>query len=280
ALSAFGRADLAKQAAALAAAIAYPSLSAFVLLSPSPGSGPNGAADAAERPFGWVRVGIVKFIVASALTLAGGLMLAGCLTSLAFMTKARQFLGVKLMHVAPMLFLLMAYWKYVYRRGNEAVTASARRVLSSPILVWHAVVIGALAAGGLIYIARTGNTSVLPLGVPAWEQAMRSALERLLPVRPRTKEFLLGHPAFILAAALCWAGDRAALLPLAALALIGQISLANTFAHLHTPIAVTLARVLVGAGLGLAIGLAVAGVLFAARRGLRRSVGKIAGREG
>ncbi|MBP7892490.1 MAG: hypothetical protein KA063_03000 [Firmicutes bacterium] len=280
ALSAFGRADLAKQAAALAAAIAYPSLSAFVLLSPFPGSGPNGSADAAERPFGWARVVIVKFIAASALTLAGGLMLAGCLTSLAFMTKARQFLGVKLMHVAPMLFLLMAYWKHVYRRGNEAVTASARRVLSSPILVWHAVVIGALAAGGLIYIARTGNTSVLPLGVPAWEQAMRSALERLLPVRPRTKEFLLGHPAFILAAALCWAGDRAALLPLAALALIGQISLANTFAHLHTPIAVTLARVLVGAGLGLAIGLAVAGVLFAARRGLRRSVGKIAGREG
>jgi len=179
-----------------------------------------------------------------------------------------------------MLFLLLAYWKHVYRRGSETLTTSARRVLLSPILVWHAVVIGALAAGGLIYIARTGNTSVLPVGVPAWEQAMRSILERLLPVRPRTKEFLLGHPAFILAAAVSWAGDRVALLPLAALALIGQISLANTFAHLHTPIGVTLTRVLVGAGLGLAIGLAAAGVFLAVRRGLRRSAGRNAGREG
>ena len=109
---------------------------------------------------------------------------------------------------------------------------------------------------------------------------MRSVLERFLPVRPRTKEFLLGHPAFVLSVTLAWAGDRVVLLPLAALALIGQISLANTFAHLHTPIAVTLTRVLVGAGLGLAIGLAVAGVFLAIRRGLRRSAGKIAGREG
>ncbi|MBP7784892.1 MAG: hypothetical protein KA064_02695 [Firmicutes bacterium] len=280
ALSAFGRADLAKQAAALAAAIAYPSLSAFVLLSPFPTSPAADASNDAERRFGWVRIVIIKFIVASALSLAGGLMLAGCLTSLAFMIKARQFMGVKLMHVAPMLFLLMAYWKYVYRRGDETLAASARRVLSSPILVWHAVVIGALGAAGLVYIARTGNTSVLPVSVPAWEQAMRSILERILPVRPRTKEFLLGHPAFILAAALSWGGDRVALLPVAALALIGQISLANTFAHLHTPIAVTLVRVLVGAGLGLAIGLAAAGVFLAIRRGLRRSSGKTAEREG
>lgn len=280
ALSAFGRVDLAKQAVALAAAIAYPSLSAFVLLSPFPTSWPTNSADVAERRFGWVRVAVVKFIVASALSLVGGLMLAGCLTSLAFMTKARQFMGVKLMHVAPMLFLLMAYWKYVYRRDEETLTASARRALSSPILVWHAVAVGVLGAAGLIYIVRTGNTSVLPVGVPAWEQAMRSILERLLPVRPRTKEFLLGHPAFVIAAALCWAGDRIALLPLAALALIGQISLVNTFAHLHTPIAVTITRVSVGAGLGLAIGLAVAGVFVAIYRALRPSAGRPPRREG
>ena len=86
------------------------SLSAFVLLSPFPTSRPTNSADVAERRFGWARQ-IVEFIVASALSLVGGLMLAGCLTSLAFMMKARQFMGVKLMHVAPMLFLLTAYWK-------------------------------------------------------------------------------------------------------------------------------------------------------------------------
>ena len=271
ALSAFGHADMARRAAALAAAIAFPSLCAFVLLSPSLGGRNNRT---------WVFACATKFVVASALSLAGGLMLAGCLTSLPYMVKARQFMGVKLMHVAPMLFVLAAYWKYVSRRGDEALTESARRLFLSPVLVWHAAVIGVLGLAGLIYIARTGNTSALPVGVPAWEQSMRSLLERVLPVRPRTKEFLLGHPAFILAAALSWEGDRVLLLPVAACALIGQISLANTFAHLHTPIMVTLARVLVGAGAGFVIGLAGTVVFVAISRALRVRAGRLAGREG
>ena len=269
ALSAFGHAGLAKQAAALAAAIAFPSLTAFVLLAPFPG-----------RRFGWIRISVIKFLAATAFSLAGGLMLAGCLTSLAFMVKAQQFMGVKLMHVAPMLFVLIAYWKYVSRRADETFAAFAKRVLASPILTWHAVVIGIAGAAGLVYIARTGNTTALSLSVPVWEQWMRAALERVLPVRPRTKEFLLGHPAFILAAALSWAGDRILLVPLAALALIGQISVANTFAHLHTPVMVTLTRVLIGAGLGLVIGVAVTAVVLAVSRALRPSAGLPADREG
>lgn len=268
-LSAFGYVGLAKQAAALAAAIAFPSLTAFVLLSPLPGRGS-----------GRMRACAIKFLAAIALSFAGGLMLAGCLTSLAFMVKAQQFMGVKLMHAAPMLFVLIAYWKYVFRREDESFAASARRVLDSPILVRHALIIGVLAAAGLVYIVRTGNTSALSLGVPAWEQWMRTALEKVLPVRPRTKEFLLGHPAFILAAALSWMGDRTLLLPLAALAVIGQISLVNTFAHLHTPIAVTLIRVLMGAGLGLVIGAAVTAAISAISRCFRPTAPKSANREG
>ncbi|MEA4884440.1 MAG: DUF5693 family protein [Clostridia bacterium] len=251
ALWAMGRPALARQAAALASAIAFPSLAGFVLLRPA-----SDGDDAGKLGSAWARSAISRFLIASALSLAGGLMLAACLTSLVFMVKVKQFIGVKLMHVVPILFLALAYWKYYARRGNESFLASASRLGVSPILVWHAAVIAIIGVAGLIYIARTGNTSTVGVGVSSGEQLMRAALERILPVRPRTKEFLLGHPAFILAAALAVTGDRTLLLPVAVIGLIGQISVANTFAHVHTPIWVSLVRVLLGMGFGVVIGLA------------------------
>ena len=48
-------------------------------------------------------------------------------------------------------------------------------------------------------ISRTGNDN--PAGVSSVELAFRSLLEKILIVRPRTKEFLIGHPAMIVAIA-------------------------------------------------------------------------------
>ncbi|MEM2936578.1 MAG: DUF5693 family protein, partial [Candidatus Bathyarchaeia archaeon] len=63
-------------------------------------------------------------------------------------------------------------------------------------------------------------------------------------------------------------------LPLVALlATVGQVSIVNTFAHLHTPIEVSVKRVLLGIFLGLVLG----GILFLVaslvdrRRGLSES---------
>lgn len=105
---------------------------------------------------------------------------------------------------------------------------------------------------------------------------MRAALENIFPARPRTKEFLIGHPAFVLAGALVALGETGLLLPISILGLIGQISLTNTFAHIHTPISLTLARVIIGLGLGFAIGL-VATVVY---RAVVAQIRRAAGREG
>ena len=79
-------------------------------------------------------------------------------------------------------------------------------------------------------------------------------MDTLLFVRPRTKEFLLGHPLLIVGIAL-WIRARAADAPptwkgWAAVALavgaIGQTSVVNTLCHLHTPIALSMARLGVG----------------------------------
>ena len=62
------------------------------------------------------------------------------------------------------------------------------------------------------------------------------SFDRLMGVRPRTKEFLLGHPFML--AVLYYGFDlrKSAVL---LFGLIGQISLINTYAHIHTPLLIS-----------------------------------------
>ena len=86
---------------------------------------------------------------------------------------------------------------------------------------------------------------------------MRSLLETILIARPRTKEFLIGHPALMLAVVLALR-DRRTWLPLAALiGAIGQISLLNTFCHFHIPLYLSLLRSVHGVWIGAIIGVLV-----------------------
>jgi len=104
-----------------------------------------------------------------------------------------------------------------------------------------------LAVAG-IYILRTGN-----FGLPVMELEikLREALERLLLVRPRLKEFLIGHPALVL----LLASNHKQLRPiLLSIAVIGQLSLVNTFTHIHTPVLLSLLRSIYGLVFGFAIG--------------------------
>ena len=65
-----------------------------------------------------------------------------------------------------------------------------------PITYLVAGLAGVLVLALGIYVIRTGNVdSNLVLGI---EQQMRDALNELLGVRPRTKEFLIGHPFTLL----------------------------------------------------------------------------------
>jgi len=111
---------------------------------------------------------------------------------------------------------------------------------------------------------RTGNQSAS--ATLEGERGLRDLLESLLVYRPRTKEFMLGHPALVLGAFLALSRRRTLVAPLLVVAAIGQASLVNTFCHIHTPIAATLTRTLYGIALGLLIGLAACAVAAIARR--------------
>ncbi|MEG1345562.1 MAG: DUF5693 family protein, partial [Acidaminococcaceae bacterium] len=74
--------------------------------------------------------------------------------------------------------------------------------------------------------------------------------------RPREKEFLVGHPAFYLAAFAAYRNLPHLLqLALVLAATIGQGSLVQTFAHMRTPIVMSYVRALDGYLLGAILGI-------------------------
>jgi len=138
---------------------------------------------------------------------------------------------------------------------RQEVTENLRRVASNPLFAWHAIaVVMALGIIGLALL-RTGNDP--GMGVSGLELKFRSILDHVMGVRPRTKEFMIGHPAMLLGIGMLLTRRRAWGLSLVALGVLGQVSLLNTFCHIHTPLAITIFRAFNGLWLGLVIGLAV-----------------------
>ena len=186
-------------------------------------------------------------LAACLVSLAGGLMAASFLPETTYMLSVDVFRGVKVLSALVPLLVVLAW---TLRRGSFQALL---RLLDERLRVWHLVVLVVLSALGVFYLARTGNVSG-ELVVSDSERLLRRGLDALLGVRPRFKEFLLGHPGLLLAFTLAWLRrPNLVLLGLLAAA-VGQASLTGTYAHIHTPLAVSLARtgwgLVVGWGLG------------------------------
>jgi hypothetical protein len=125
-------------------------------------------------------------------------------------------------------------------------------ILYADIKVIHALIFIVAAAAGALLILRSGNFGI---PVPVAERSARGALENLLSVRPRTKEFLIGYPAIILAAIYYVKGGGKWLWILLAVGVLAPISMINSFCHTHTPLAVSVSRSVSGLIIGIVIGL-------------------------
>ena len=101
-------------------------------------------------------------------------------------------------------------------------------LLNKELKYWHVLLLIVLAGVGLFYISRTGNSG----SVSDMELAFRQWLENTLYVRPRTKEFLIGFPFFILALYVMGINRKWGSILLVP-GVIGFLSIMNTFTHLH-----------------------------------------------
>lgn len=190
---------------------------------------------------------VLLFLRTSLWSLTGALFIIGLLDDITYQLVINQFRGVSLLHFAPIA--LTALYIAFYR-GNQGFGFSGiRKLLTRPITLTWVIVLGIVGVVGMYYLSRTGNAgTVSPL-----ELQFRNALEGLFNVRPRNKEFLMAHPLFIVGVFIA-AKYRQAIYILI-IASIGQLSMVDTFAHIHSPVLISLSRGLLGMGLGLILGL-------------------------
>ncbi|EHM10443.1 hypothetical protein TheveDRAFT_1323 [Thermanaerovibrio velox DSM 12556] len=224
--------------------------------------GALGASEAALRALDQkspLRGALWGFAVALAVGTAIGAMYGFSL----YMLRVEVFSGVKLTLVLPpVMVVLNDVLKRRYPEGAE--------ILKRPPLWGELMVAGILLAGLAFMAVRSDNTAL----VPQWELSFREWLERLLLVRPRTKE-LLGYPCLFVTS---WLSARGIVPRLQEVfRIVSSLAFAsavNSFCHLHTPYPLTLLRGFNGLWTGCLIGLVLfvsLGAVFNYRAGRLRS---------
>ena len=187
--------------------------------------------------------------IVSFLTLIGSIITMSMVSSTKFFLTVERFKGVKFIMTVP-IFLIIIFYIYAHTEGNKFHNFSKkiRSFLEKPVYLWQICAVFIIGLAGVFYLLRTGNTTVVP--VSDFERNLRSFLDALLIVRPRFKDFLIGEPALFLTAYLWSKGHYSYLWIFLALACLGQADIMDTFAHLHTPLLVSLLRVFHGLWIG------------------------------
>ncbi|WP_138753718.1 DUF5693 family protein [Paenibacillus sinopodophylli] len=184
------------------------------------------------------------FIAATLISLTAVPIVFGLLNNITYNLVLEQFRGVSLLHLAPIALVAV----YVLLYNGQLSVGKLKQLLSKPITLTWIILAGVIGIIGYYYLSRTGNGGQ----VTSLELVIRHFLESNFGVRPRFKEFLLAHPLLLLGLFLSLRYRAAWLLII--IGSIGQLSMVDTFAHLHTPLYISAIRVLLGLGTGMIIG--------------------------
>jgi len=235
---------LFRETAGLLAAVTFPTLGIYAEMKRER----SPAAEDFKRTW---QMAFYGYIRVSVMTLVGAAMLWGIFGGTGALLGLEKFRGIKALYILSYGIILLLYLKDNY--GGLS--------LKKPVLSLGSILILAVFGAVLfVLINRTGNYSVIP--IPRWELSFRTWLENTLWVRPRTKEFLMGFPALMAAGGLAAMGyDRwAGWLYIAAL--LGTVSMMNTFSHFHMAALISVVRSLEGIVLGAIFGTAALGGFY------------------
>src|SRR5699024_6613209 len=155
-----------------------------------------------------------------------------CIVSLSndirLLTGVDVFRFVKLAYLLPITVIALSYLRPFIKA----------KVWRQPITYQHFICFLVLFIFSYFYLSRTGNNGfVLP-----FELTLRQSLEDLLYVRPRTKEFLIGFPAFLFSLYLLRNGKQKGAALFLIIGAIGFTSTLNTFLHFHIPVSISVLR--------------------------------------
>jgi hypothetical protein len=229
---------LVVQALALLAAVSAPTIAVIgaIQLVERRGARQDQASGLAN--LGW---SLIVFIRTILLSLIGAVYTVALLNHVTYILVLNQFRGVSVLHMLPIL--LVALYVVCFHRTSSfrEVLLRCKHILTMNIRVFWVVLAAAAAVVLLYYMSRTGNQgTVSPL-----ERMFRSLLENTLGARPRNKE-LITHPFIIIGLYLFLRYRKYGILTLFIAGTMGQLSVVDTFAHLHTPLDISLLRVVYG----------------------------------
>lgn len=253
----FGRAILVRQVTALGSAVLFPVLAMTWQLDCWRSSAPRGGAPV------WriLRDGLAGISRTFLISLVGGVYLAAVLADTEFLLEMEIFRGVKLTFVLPLLLISIVYltrfnlFPGVDADDSRHLWAKLLHVLDYPAYIKTLLAFGAAAGVAYVFVGRSGHSAGVP--VPDVEIKLRRFLEVTMYARPREKEFLIGHPAFLMAVmALYRNWPRFFHFAFVVAATIAQGSLVETFAHMRTPFLMSLIRGANGLLLGALLGVA------------------------
>jgi Family of unknown function (DUF5693) len=195
------------------------------------------------RSLGWT-------LAATGVALLGALVVVGVLSSPLTMEEIERFRGVRLILALPPLVALCLY---LFDRRFGSGVQRARDVFLSPVVAYQLLAGVAIVALGALMLVRSGNDS--EVSPSAFELTLRHALTHVLSVRPRFKEFLIGFPCMMLLPALLPPHRRAVGWLLALGIGVGVGDVIDTFSHLHTPLEISVLRIVNGLVVGVVIGI-------------------------
>ena len=194
------------------------------------------------------------WFVATGFSLVGVLFVSALGASRDSMLGLDPFKGVGLTLLFPLLLVALSFLP------RQDVRKTAYQIYSTPLKLGDILVMLLVAGAVALVYLRRGNTT--GAGVSDAEAKVREALQDSI-IRPRFKE-LAGHSLLLLGLAHILPGYVTLLLLLGGV--VGQASMLNTFSHFHTPLIISFERVLIGLGVGLALGYAA---LYAVQLALR-----------
>ena len=122
-----------------------------------------------------------------------GMVQSSLLSGFDYYINSIIFRGIKLSLIVPILYSMVAY-AIIFAEKEENYFSVIIRLLNADIKVYWMIIFGAVAAFAGIYLIRSGNVTE----ISATENLLRNTITNLMTERPRTKEFLIGWPSFIL----------------------------------------------------------------------------------
>lgn len=240
--------DLGVKAVALASSIIFPSLGIGYFIDKM-----KEILDR-KKNLSFTYTSLKIFINSLLISFVGALSIAAIMADSKYMLKIDYFRGVKLSFVLPLLFYVLYYIVKIYDANDwKTFMERIKEFLNIDIKVWHLVAIVIAGIIGIIYISRTGNE---PIVKPTeLELKFRDFLEHTLVARPRTKEFLIGDPAIILAIYAAFKNSKGWAFIMGIFASIGILSIVNTFSHIGSVLPIAIERTVIAWVLGALIGM-------------------------